>query len=90
MKERLPVTLLLGAEDCSEMQDELWLRAATKNEVNAVLEGMDEKRRKQVRAMDLDGIGRPYHWMTVLPTAPDWAWRAGASNIRVVRLHQGW
>jgi len=75
------VTLLLGAEGCSEQKDEPWLREATVAEVELTTDGMED-----VPAMT-DGTGRPYFWMTVDGSAPDWAYTAAAQNLRMKRLN---
>lgn len=74
-------TLLLGAEGCSELADEPWLRDATDDEIEAVLEA-NEKHPGLI-----DFIGRPYWWKTVTEEAPEWALEAARTHLRMVRLN---
>lgn len=65
-------TLMLGAEGCAEVQSEPWIRQATPDEVAAFKahHKLDEKR---ISELAVDGIGRPYWFMTLTDEAPEWA-----------------
>ena len=77
------VTLLLGAEGCSELQEEPWLREATQEERDAF---EVEVGRDFMRGASRDGTGRPYFLMTVLDSAPADILEAANSKTRAVRL----
>jgi hypothetical protein len=81
MMNETTATLLLGAEGCSEASGVPWLRDATDEEVQAVL-----ATEPKAGELLLDGTGRPYFWMTVLPGAPAWALAKARRVLRAVRL----
>lgn len=83
MKDRQDVTILLGAEGCAELEHQPWLREATPEEIEAFKEKCG---RSYYDAMLLDHNGRPYWTMTVLRTAPEWAWNTAMGHLRLVRL----
>lgn len=86
------VTLLLGAEGCTELGSQPWLRAATEAEAEALKAeraSPDKTREENDRAWDalfLDLIGRPYWLVTVGRDAPEEIWLRASSHLRLVRL----
>jgi hypothetical protein len=77
------VTILLGAEGVAECAQEPWLRAAKEDEVEAFRSRIGKS---FYDALLEDHTGRPYWTVTVLSTAPDWAWNAARGHLRLVRL----
>lgn len=74
-----PITLLLGAEGCSELNDRDWIRPATDEEIERALNGS--------KSPDMiDGVNRHYWWMTITGDAPVWARESAIRSIRKVRL----
>lgn len=83
------LTLLLGAEGCSEMQNEPWLRDATAEEQERFIA---EKLARHFKPGDsfndflCDGIGGPYWLKTVTEEAPEKFKALAARCVRVVRI----
>jgi hypothetical protein len=80
--------ILLGAEGCSEAQDEPWLREPTKEEVDAHREelGYDDKGKSRLGKLSIDMSGRPYFLMVVTDEAPTEIRARAEEHLRVVRL----
>lgn len=83
--------ILVGAEGCSETQDENWLRDSTEAEIQQFTEYYTEALRKQDKVFNLsdfsvDGTGRPYWFKTVLKNAPSLPYEKAEKYSRTVRL----
>jgi hypothetical protein len=82
--------ILVGAEGCSETDDEDWIRDATKDEIQSFKEAVQAKATKQIDfgSFTVDGNGRPYWYKVVLktPTTPSLVLEKAQKYTRVVRL----
>jgi hypothetical protein len=81
----MPTLVLLGAEGLAELEGVDWLRAATPAETATF------KRRHRLSELDyeaasLDGTGRPYFLVALLPGAPDVVCVRARAHLRVLRL----
>jgi len=91
--------ILIGAEGCSEVADEEWLRDATSEERQLFINHCREMVRhnkgdKAANAFDfvnytVDGTGRPYWLKAVLglPSTPALAREKAARFTRILRVH---
>jgi len=85
-------TCFLGAEGCSEAEGLDWVRPATEEEVDALLNsrlGKEEGSREKKAlhdALSLDRTGRPYWPMTFLEEAPEEAKTRAQTFSRMVHL----
>jgi hypothetical protein len=82
--EKKPVTLLVGAEGVSEQEGQPWLREATPDEIDAFAATLPPD--VKLRDVTIDGVGRPYFVMTVLPDAPAEIYGYASRYQRVKRL----
>jgi len=86
-------TLFLGAEGCSEMEGQPWLREPTDEEI-AELKTERTSGRDPIEAeadwngLFMDRTNRPYHVMTVTREAPLKIWLRASSHLRMVRLEE--
>lgn len=84
--------LLLGAEGCSEMAEEPWLREATDEEKEQFYAefqvGLDRERPGKWKAQDynVDGNNRPYWVKVVEDEAPEDIRQSAENGIRRLRL----
>jgi hypothetical protein len=85
---RRNVTILLGAEGCSEAANAPWLREATKAEIEVFNADLKESMGGgNLGPITVDGTGRPYWHMTVLgEVAPEAVWIRANLGWRHLRL----
>lgn len=74
----MPVTLLVGAEGCSECKDEPWLRDPTPEEA-------ERFKQQYPQLQSIDPNGRPYWLKTVTDDAPAEVLGYVKKMLRVVR-----
>jgi hypothetical protein len=84
--QRQPVTLLLGAEGCSELENQPWIREATAEEERAFELYLREQKGLALNECTIDHNGRPYWVMTLLPDAPVEYLDLATRKLRTVRL----
>lgn len=76
-------TILLGADECAESDDNDWISEATDEEIGTVVAenpGID------FGALSIDSTGRPYYWRTVNGMlCPSHVLAKAARNLRVSR-----
>jgi hypothetical protein len=82
-KTAMAITLLLGAEGCSELEQAgtSWCRDATSEEIES-LHDFDEG----VKELLVDGMGRPYFYKTITDDAPNAVLEKYRDTLRTVRL----
>ena len=74
-------TVLMGAEGVAELESVDWIREATEEEISSFKEywGVNGY-------ITIDGVGRPYWYMTMLDHAPDEAKDIPSRYFRVLRI----
>lgn len=81
------ITLLLGAEGCSETEDQDWIREATPKEAQTFGEEFAAKNPlTDLRDIWIDRTGRPYFLMVILEHAPEEIKKQASLVLRTLRL----